>query len=128
MGEPREAAVKPHVQAVTPALVCGLQADGWRLLGFERVGGRRVDHTPGSQDLPAALDALVAVDGLKVPLDVDVRWFEGPWSDYVAVPERLPRIAGTALLHSDLSARNVLMTARAHGWSTEAWRPAGRRW
>ncbi|NEA27392.1 phosphotransferase [Actinomadura bangladeshensis] len=115
----REAAVNPHVQAVTPALVCDLQAGGWRLLGFEHVDGRRVDYTPGSRDLPAVLDALVAVDGLKVPADVDVQWFEGRWSDYAVVPERLPRIAGTALLHTDLNAGNALMTgagARLVDW------------
>ncbi|TDD79510.1 aminoglycoside phosphotransferase [Actinomadura darangshiensis] len=115
----REAAVNPHVLAVAPALVCDLEAGGWRLLGFEHVEGRRADYTPGSRDLPAVLDALATVDGLKVPADVDVVWFEGRWSDYAVVPEHLPRIAGTALLHTDLNAGNVLITgtgARLVDW------------
>ncbi|NVI91239.1 phosphotransferase [Actinomadura sp. BRA 177] len=115
----REASVNPHVLAVSPALVCDMEVGGWRLLGFEYEEGRRVDYTPGSRDLPAVLDALATVDGLKVPAGVDVQWFEGRWSDYAVVPERLPRIAGTALLHTDLNAGNVLMTgagARLVDW------------
>ncbi|WP_433463218.1 phosphotransferase [Spirillospora sp. CA-128828] len=104
----REATINPHVQAVTPEMVCDLEAGGWRLLGFEHVEGRRADYTPGSRDLPAVLDALDTVDGLKVPADVGVMWFEGRWSDYAAAPQHLAQLAGGALLHTDLNPGNVV--------------------
>ena len=106
----REAAVNPHVRAVTPQLLCDLEAGGWRLLCFEHVNGRRADYSPGSRDLDAVQCALATLDSLSLPADVDVMWFEGRWSDYAIVPQHLTRLAGTALLHTDLNPGNILIT------------------
>lgn len=115
----REVAVNPHVRTVTPRLLCDLQAGSWRVLGFEHVVGRRADYTPGSPDVDAVLAALTTVEGVELPADVEVMWFEGRWSDYAVVPQHLPRIAGTTLLHTDLNAGNVLINdegARLVDW------------
>ncbi|WP_344906590.1 hypothetical protein [Actinomadura meridiana] len=115
----REAAVNPHVLSITPALVCDVECGQWRLLGFEHVRGRRADYTPGSRDLDAVLETLAAVDGLRVPDGLRVMWFEGRWSDYAIVPQRLGRLAGTALLHTDLNPGNLLVAgagARLVDW------------
>lgn len=82
----REAAVAPHVTAIAPGLVCDLAVAGWRVLGFEYVEGRRANYFPDSPGLDAVLNVLAVLDGLTVPRDVGLMWFEGRWSDYAAAP------------------------------------------
>ncbi|WP_433225635.1 phosphotransferase [Actinomadura formosensis] len=105
----REAAVAPYIGAIGPALVCDVTAGGWRLLGFEYVAGRRADYTPGSPDLDAVVGAVAALAGVAVPSGLRVQWFEGRWSDYAAAPQHLGRLAGQALLHTDLNPGNVVV-------------------
>ncbi|WP_176406348.1 hypothetical protein [Actinomadura sp. BRA 177] len=123
----REAAVAPHVAAIAPALVCDVTAAGWRLLEFEHVEGRRANYSPDSPDLDAVLDVLAALDVLTVPDDVGLMWFEGRWSDYAVAPQRLSRLAGIALLHTDLNRGTSSRGKTAQRWSTGAWRRGARR-
>lgn len=62
------------------------------------------------RDLDTVLETLATVDALRLPADLDVLCFQVRWSAYAMVPRDLARIAGTALLHADLNAGNVLMT------------------
>lgn len=115
----REAAVNPYVRAVTPELLADVEAGGWRVLAFEHVEGRHADYRPGSRDLDTVLDTLAAVGEVALPAEAGVMWFEGRWSDYTVVPERLARLSGEALLHTDLNPGNVLVTgagARLVDW------------
>ncbi|MFB4298257.1 hypothetical protein [Actinomadura sp. NTSP31] len=85
----REAAVNQHVRAITPELLADIEAGGWRVLVFEYVEGRHADYRPGSRDLDTVLDTLAAVGEVALPEDAEVMWFEGRWSDYAVVPQRL---------------------------------------
>ncbi|NED79691.1 aminoglycoside phosphotransferase, partial [Streptomyces sp. SID11233] len=56
--------------------------DGWSLLGYELVDGRHADYTPGSQDLPLVEAALVDLQKVAAPADIDIKDAVDRWADY----------------------------------------------
>jgi hypothetical protein len=117
----REQAVAPYVTAIAPELLHAVEADGWRLLAFTWVDGARASYMTGSPDIPKVLQALADLDRISVPADVPLMWLDARWSTYAPLPRGLPRLAGPALLHTDLNAGNTLVGAggaRLVDWAT----------
>lgn len=125
-----------HVGSLLPAsvpaprMLWGGHAAGWLLLAFEAVDGRHADLSPGSRDVPGALDAVALLGDTLTPC---------PWPDAPPVTDKLNGMtavarksgadlddwdgddaAGDTLLHADLHAENLLVTGgRVHviDWS-----------
>lgn len=123
----REAAVAPHLPTSCPRLYWHLELDGWSLLGYEVVHGRHADYAPGSADLPLVEAALIELQGVTAPADVDIKDAVDRWADY-APPGTLQMFAGKTLLHTDFAPDNVLIVgdrARLVDW---AWPTRGAAW
>lgn len=101
-----EAKVNPFVAEFAPRLHWTVEAGGWLALGFEHVPGRHPDYAPGSPDLDLVAEAVHALQETPLPAAVDrpvtMRW-DGIGGD-------VSPMAGTALLHTDINASNVLIT------------------
>ncbi|MFB4307009.1 hypothetical protein [Actinomadura sp. GTD37] len=102
-----EAKVNPFLGEFAPRLHWTVESGGWLVLGFEHVPGRHPDYAPGSPDLGLVAQAVQALQKTPLPAVVDrpvtMRW-EG-------LGDASP-MAGTALLHTDINAGNVLVTDR----------------
>ncbi|SEG82866.1 hypothetical protein SAMN04489712_11598 [Thermomonospora echinospora] len=103
----REQAVAPYVAAIAPELIAAVEAAGWRLLVFEYTDGVRGDYSPASPDIPKVLDILAELDRTEVPSEVPLICFEARWSSYAPAGRELPRLAGSAVLHTDLNPTNM---------------------
>jgi hypothetical protein len=101
----REAAINPHVRALSPALLWQQRGGGWYVLGFGVVDGRHADITPGSADLPAVADAVAALGKLPCP-EVTRDWPETRWNRF---SDRPGLLAGEQLLHGDINPGNLLV-------------------
>lgn len=109
----REQAVAPHVATVAPELVHAITADGWRLLAFEWTDGTRGNYMIGSPDIAKVVQVLAELDRLTCPGDVPLIWFEKRWSSYAPASRELTRLAGPALLHTDINPTNVRIGSSA---------------
>lgn len=93
----REAEINPYVLQVAPRLLWHVEADGWNLLGFERVQGRCVDYSPGSPDLPKVVQVMRQLGEIPCP-DLPLKVAQQRWSSYTDAPELF---AGDHLLHTE---------------------------
>jgi hypothetical protein len=104
----REAVVNPHVRPFAAELRWRVVVDGWDVLAFEAVDGRRADYTPGSPDLPRVARTLAELARLPAP-DLPLRRAESRMSGYLEHPEQADRFRGRVLVHSDLDPANLLV-------------------
>lgn len=123
----REAAVAPHLPASCPRLYWHLELDGWSLLGYEVVDGRHACYAPGSEDLPLVEAALVELQAVTAPGEVEIKDAVDRWADY-APPGTLHLFAGTTLLHTDFAPDNVLIVGGAARLVDWAWPTRGAAW
>jgi hypothetical protein len=119
----REAAINPYVLQVSPRLRWHVETDGWNLLGFDHVSGRRVDYSPGSPDLPKVIHVMRQLGKIPCPA-LQMKQAEQRWFSYTDIPELF---AGEHLLHTEWSPGNVLVNDAAHlvDW---AWPTRGAGW
>jgi len=118
----REKAINPYVRHVSAPLEWDVVTDGWALLGFTYIPGRRSDYRPGSPDLRLIADMMSKLP--IAPVDLDLKRAEQRWSGY---SDRAGLFAGDHLSHTDWSPGNVLVTddARLVDW---AWPTRGAAW
>jgi hypothetical protein len=103
-----EAAINPHVKAVTPSLRFRVQTEGWAILGFQYlVRHRHADLSPGSMDLPHIAETLRELSGKPAPDDVKLRTIEDRWRDYAG--DRAHLLAGSTVAHTDLHRHNIMI-------------------
>ncbi|WP_246885982.1 aminoglycoside phosphotransferase [Streptomyces sp. GESEQ-4] len=122
----REIAISSYLPATCPRLLWHVEAGGWVLLGYEAVNGRHADYT-STDDLTLVLDALVELQEVTAPDDVDLKTAEERWGMY-AEKGQAELFAGDALLHTDFAPDNVLIhdgRARLIDW---AWPTRGAAW
>jgi hypothetical protein len=119
----REKAVNPLVRHVSPRLKWSAADDAWSLLGYEAAPGAHADYRPGSRDLPKVAGVLRKLQDVTLPGGIEVKQAEDRWRAYTDRPELL---AGPALLHTDWTPGNVLVSDRARlvDW---AWPTRGLR-
>lgn len=119
----REAEINPYVAQVAPRLRWHVKTDGWNLLGFERVNGRRVDYSPGSPDLPKVVHVMRRLSKIACP-DLPLKNAPQRWASYTNDPELF---TGDQLLHTEWNPGNVLINDAAHlvDW---AWPTRGAAW
>lgn len=130
VAQQREAAINPHVRAVSPALLWRIEIDGWDLLCFEYIEGRSADYTPGSADLPQVAATMSRLAALPCP-DLPPAYFrpaELRWAGEVDEPER-QRLFGNTILHTDYNPSNVLVGADGSAHIVDwAWPTRGAAW
>jgi hypothetical protein len=117
----REKAINLHVRHVSAALEWDAVADGWNLLAFRYLPGRRPDYRPGSPDLELITNTI---SRLPAAPDIDLKLAEQRWSAYT---EQAGLLAGDHLSHTDWAPGNVLVAgdARLVDW---AWPTRGAAW
>ncbi|QVQ54173.1 phosphotransferase [Spiractinospora alimapuensis] len=121
----KEAVINPYVTPLAPRLLWRVDADGWRLLGFEHVSGRIPNYAPQSPDLDILTDAINRVSATPPPAIPFVQLPER-LRDY-ATDRQLRTLRGDALLHTDLNPHNILITReRTHilDWAMATTGPA----
>ncbi|HEX5200918.1 MAG TPA: hypothetical protein VFW27_13385 [Actinoplanes sp.] len=105
----REAAINPHLPGgCVPRLRWAIEGEGWLLHGYQHIPGRHADLAPRSVDLPLVIATLNTVNialSPCPPLDVPVQRFADRWAG--RIPAQL--VDGDALIHTDLTARNLLL-------------------
>lgn len=119
----REAEINPYVHQVAPRLLWHVETDGWNLLGFEHVDGRRADYSPESPDLAKVVRVMRQLGEIPCP-DLPLRLAQQRWSSYTDDPELF---TGDHLLHTEWSPGNVVINDAAHlvDW---AWPTRGAAW
>lgn len=105
----KEARINPWLPEAAPRLRWTVERDGWLLLGFEHAPGRHPRLEPGSPDLDAVADLLVALARELAPCPpIEVQPFTERWRGLIA-PEL---VDGDNLLHTDMTPRNFLLGDR----------------
>lgn len=119
----QEAEINPYLRHVAPRLRWHVERDGWNLLGFERVEGRRADYSPGSPDLPKVVDVMRRLGEIPCP-DLPLKVAPQRWSSYTDAAELF---AGADLLHTEWSPGNVVINDATYlvDW---AWPTRGAAW
>lgn len=108
----REEAVNPFLAHLAPPLVWRAEDYGWIALGFEHVDGRHANFKPGSEDLPAVVDAVDRIG--RIPLPPPVRgWPENRWDKFT---DRPGLFEGDVLAHADLHPGNILVGPGGRIW------------
>ncbi|WP_027930097.1 phosphotransferase [Amycolatopsis thermoflava] len=142
-----EADINPWLpSAIAPRLRWRIEADGWLLLGFDRVMGAHADLAPGSPDLPVVAAAVAALGRdladcpAAAPRLAD-QWARlAPWRRLaknpppgLSVPEQLitwearavEAADGHDLVHTDLHSLNILVSGRRAMIIDWAWSRTG---
>ncbi|MGV9314760.1 phosphotransferase family protein [Streptomyces sp. NPDC003691] len=124
----REALLGRAVGGVGPTLRYDVRAAGWRVLVFDRVGGRHADLAPGSPDLPAVREVLRRMGQLRAPSGAAVPPLTERFAGHLGAGEA-ELLAGDTLLHTDTHPHNILVehgTSRAYvvDWAMAATGPA----
>lgn len=101
----REALVNDYVVNVSPSMHWQIETDGWLVLGFEYIEGRRADYSPNSPDIPLVLETLDALSEIECP-NIPLLYSDRRHSNHATV-EDLRRFAGNSLQHTDLNPGNV---------------------
>lgn len=122
-----EAAISPYVAAVSPRVLWRVEREGWDVLGFEHVPGRRADLAPGSHDLPVVADALARMGAVVPPVGMSLLRIEHRWREHGDQAD-LALLAGDSLLHTDLHPDNVLVSAEGAWFVDWAWPTLGAPW
>ncbi|MGH3850608.1 MAG: hypothetical protein ACRDRT_13045, partial [Pseudonocardiaceae bacterium] len=119
----REAEINPYVLHIAPRLRWHIETDGWNLLGFEHIPGRRVDYSSRSPDLPKVVHVMRRLGEIPCPA-LTIKQAEQRWSSYTDTPELF---AGEHLLHTEWSPGNVVVNGAAQlvDW---AWPTRGAGW
>ncbi len=118
----RERDINPYIRHVSASLEWHSESDGWDLLGFTYLTGRKADYCPGGADLD-----LIATMISKIPVapaGVEMKLAEKRWSEY---SDHSDLFAGNYLSHTDWSPGNILIAddARIIDW---AWPTRGASW
>ncbi|MGW0628501.1 aminoglycoside phosphotransferase [Streptomyces sp. NPDC002758] len=124
----READINPFTGGLAPVLRWQIKKGGWDLLGFEDLGDRHADYSPGSQDLDLVLQSMWRLASALPPHHVELKTMAQRLSDYVTDPEDARFFEGRTLLHTDWKPDNVLIVngqARLVDW---AWASRGAAW
>ncbi|MFI1029509.1 aminoglycoside phosphotransferase [Streptomyces sp. NPDC020951] len=124
----READVNAYTGGLAPVLRWRIRAGGWDLLGFEDLGGRHADYSPGSSDLPCVLRAMERLASVTTSGDIELKAMAERMSSYASDPDDLRFFEGDALLHTDWKPDNVLIVegrAKVVDW---AWASRGVEW
>jgi hypothetical protein len=118
----REREINPCIRHVSAALEWHTEADGWNLLGFQYLPGRKPDYRPGSPDLALITDTIARLPA--APAGLNLKQAEQRWSAY---SQHVGLYAGNHLSHTDWSPGNVLIAddARLVDW---AWPTRGAPW
>lgn len=120
----REAVVNPYVRPLSPPLRWRAEDDDWAVLGFEAVTGRTADLSPGSPDLPAAVELVGRIGKLDLP-EVAWWWTETRWDRFAADPVEAELFRGDNLLHTDINPGNLIVGERRM-WAVDwAWPTRG---
>ncbi|WP_369184297.1 aminoglycoside phosphotransferase [Streptomyces sp. Y1] len=122
----REAEIGPFLGCLAPEVLWQLDADGWTLVAFEYVEGRRADYAAAG-DLELMVDALSRLGRAPCP-PIELRAAEQRWAAYVDNPDVLARFAGDSLLHTDLNNENVLIREDRALLVDWAWATRGAAW
>ena len=101
-----EAAVNPYVTRFAPRLLWHEEVGGWLALGFEHVDGRTADYSTSSRDLSIVAKMVQELQSTACP-DVVRMPMERRWANLAG---DVSRMAGDALLHTDINPNNVLIT------------------
>jgi hypothetical protein len=118
----KEKEINPCIRHVSATLEWDTEAEGWSLLGFTYLPGRKPDYRPGSPDL-ALITAMIPQLPMA-PTHLNLKRAEQRWSAYSPQAELF---AGGHLCHTDWSPGNVLIAddARLVDW---AWPTRGAAW
>ncbi|MGH4024382.1 MAG: phosphotransferase [Pseudonocardiaceae bacterium] len=131
VSQQREAAINPHVRAVSPALLWRIEIAGWDLLCFEYVAGRGVDYTPGSADLPRLVSTMQRLAEVPCP-NLPPAYFrpaEQRWAEPLDDPATRELLAGDTILHTDYNPANILVTSSGNVQIIDwAWPTKGAAW
>lgn len=120
----REKEINPYIRHVSTALRWSVEAGEWNLLGFEHIQGRHVNFAPGSPDLPKFVDALRQLQSTPCP-DLQMKCAEQRWASYTPISDLF---AGDALLHTEWSPGNVMITSTRALFVDWAWPTRGADW
>jgi hypothetical protein len=101
----REISINPYVTHLSPEIRLQVEVDGWLVVGFDYVEGRRADYSPNSPDIPLVLETLDALSETPCP-DIKLLYSDRRHSNHARV-EDLRRFAGNSLMHTDLNPGNV---------------------
>lgn len=127
----REAAINPHVRAVSPGLRWRIEIGGWDLLCFEHVDGRGADYTPGSPDLSPVVATMRRLAELPCP-DLPAVYFrraEQRWAEAISDPAAREVLAGDTILHTDYNPANILINRDGNAEIIDwAWPTKGAAW
>ncbi|MDH2389631.1 hypothetical protein QCN29_12670 [Streptomyces sp. HNM0663] len=93
-----------------PHVLWQVEAGGWLLIGYEFIDGHHPDLAPGSPDLAPLVDTLTAMSAVPWPEAVRKKPLHVRWAGFFPA-DRTPDLEGGALVHSDVSALNMLATA-----------------
>jgi hypothetical protein len=112
----REAAINPYVRPVSPALLWHDIAAGWDVLAFECVDdARHADYAPGSPDLDRVVAVMRDLAAIGCPDLPELRHAPRRWARYTAPGDPLALLDGDALLHTDVTPLNILVSpSRTH--------------
>jgi hypothetical protein len=118
----REKEINPYIRHVSATLEWSAETDGWNLLGFTRLPGRKPEYQPGSPDL--ALIAAMMTRLPAAPEGLTLKHAEQRWSAY---SQHARLFAGSHLAHTDWSPGNLLIAddARLVDW---AWPTRAAAW
>lgn len=119
----REKLINPYIVHISPYLKWSTSNHEWNLLGFEYIAGRRVNYTPGSDDIPMVARTLLKLQEIPCP-DIELKQAQQRWAAYTDIPELF---TGGNLLHTDWSPGNLLINGHAYmvDW---AWPTKGAGW
>lgn len=127
--EPRariECRVQRYLPALAPRLLWHAEVGDFLLMGFEYAEGRHSDLSPGSPDLVTMAATLAELASWECP-DLPVLPVEKRWAHCADGPDSLATITGSALVHADLTAENVIIGDRP--WVVDwAWPSRGAPW
>lgn len=127
--EPRariECRVQRYLLALAPRLLWHTEVGDCLLMGFEFAEGRHADLSPGSPDLSTVAATLAELAEYTCP-DLPVLPVGKRWASYADDSESLAAITGTTLVHTDLTAENIILGGRT--WVVDwAWPSWGAPW
>jgi hypothetical protein len=120
--------INPYTHGLAPALRWQIREGEGDLLGFEDLGGRHADYSPGSPDLELVLQAMWILATTAPPASVELKTMPQRMNAHVTDPTDVRFLEGRALLHTDWKPDNVLIVngqARLVDW---AWASRGAAW